>query len=343
MRPEQIISRIFLPLVTIVGIVFPASFLQRVAEASIPRSHEIAPGYVAHALHPGISWQGLNTEADPVIVPLKRAGRLFLIEARVDGQTGNFVFDTGARELVLNSTYFRNYLKTGKVNSAGITGDVGMVEQITAGKIEIADLMFKNTIADLANLGHIENQRGVKILGLIGFNMLKDFEIIIDPVNGELILFRIDKSGKRLNNSLPDFKPDYSQKIEGNTGILFLQGSIGGKTLKFCFDTAAETNVICSSCNRSIMNTLTITRRSKLKGAGSSVSEVMFGRMNDFKIGNQSIGNMETVITNLYPLREAYNTTINGILGCSFLEHGTVCVNFMNNKVGIRFKKGEEK
>ncbi len=44
-----------------------------------------------------------------IVIPLKQAGRLFLIEARIDDQEGNLIFDTGATGLVLNRTYFRKY------------------------------------------------------------------------------------------------------------------------------------------------------------------------------------------------------------------------------------------
>jgi len=340
MKPEQKKYSIRFNLVVIAVAVMLPSFSPQPRESAIPDPDRIPAFRSINAFNAVDISPEFPPEADPVVIPLKRAGRLFLIEAIIDDQTGNLVFDTGARGLVLNSTYFRNYNKTGKINSAGITGDAGTVEQIAVSKIEFADLVFKNLTVEMANLGHIENQRGVKILGLIGFSMLRDFEIVIDPANSELNLFRIDKTGKRLNSSLAGFKSDYSQKIEGNTGILFLQGNIGGKTLKFCFDTAAETNVLSSCSNRNIMSTITITRRTKLKGAGSSVSEVLFGRMNDFMIGDRQIGNMETVITNLCALNEAYNTTIDGILGYSFLEHGIVCVNFVSSQVGIRFIKG---
>ena len=281
--------------------------------------------------------------ADSVVIPLKRAGRLFLIEAKVEDQTGNFVFDTGANGLVLNNTYFRNHVKSGGATSGGITGLVGPVEQISVSKIEFAELSYKNLRADVANLGHIENRRGVKILGLIGFNMMRNLEIVIDAKNNELKLFRIDKTGKRVNNSLAEFKADHIQKFEGNSNILFLKGKISGKILNFCFDTGAETNAICSDCNRSIMNTLTITRRSGLHGAGSAGSEVLFGRMNDFTFGNKQIQDMETIITNLDALSEAYSTHIDGMLGYSFLEQGIVCINFVNKQFGIRFTKREEK
>ena len=49
-------------------------------------------------------------ESDSLIIPLRRVGRLFLLEAQVDDQIGNLIFDTGAMGLVLNKIYFRNHL-----------------------------------------------------------------------------------------------------------------------------------------------------------------------------------------------------------------------------------------
>lgn len=282
-------------------------------------------------------------KTDSVVIPLKRAGRLFLIEAKVDGETGNLVFDTGANGLVLNSTYFRNHVKSGGTVSNGITGAVGTVEQVAVNQLEFADLRYNKLTADMANLGHIENRRGAKIIGLIGFSLLRSMEVIIDPKRGELRLYKVDKSGKRVNSGSSQFRSDLTQKIEGNGNILFLTGNIGGKVLNFCFDTGAETNAISSDSNKKVMSTISITRRAALKGAGAAGSEVLFGRMNDFAIGPRKIADMETVITNLDALSEAYGTHIDGMLGSSFIEHGVFCVNFLSGQFGMRFTKGEER
>ena len=320
-----------------------SSFSPRFISSGTPEI-ELIPVYTSISnLHSDYYHPEFNLNADSVIIPMKRAGRLFLIEAKVDGETGNLVFDTGANGLVLNSTYFRNHLKTGKASSNGITGAVCTVEQISISRIEFADLVYKKLSADIANLGHIENRRDVKILGLIGFSMMRNLEIVIDPINSELKLFRIDKTGQRINGKTSGFKPDYSQAIEGNSNIVFLKGMIGGKVLKFCFDTGAETNAICSNSNKKIMSTLTITRRTALKGAGSSSSEVLFGRMNDFTIGNRQLPDMETIITNLDALSEAYGTHIDGMLGYSFMKHGIIRINFVSKQFGIHFTKEEQK
>lgn len=281
--------------------------------------------------------------ADSVIIPLKKAGRLFLIEAKVENQTGNLVFDTGANGLVMNGTYFRDHVRTAGASTGGITGAVGKVERISVDKIEFGGLTYQKLRADVVNLGHIENRRGVKILGLVGFSMMKNLEIVVDTENSELRLYKLDKSGNRISGANQLLNTDHTQEIEGNSNILFLKGKIAGKTLNFCFDTGAETNTISSSVNKNILSTLTITRRMELKGAGTAKSDVLFGRMNDFSMGERQIAGMETIVTSLFAMSEAYNTQIDGMLGYSFLEQGTVSINFVKKQFGIQFKKGGEK
>jgi hypothetical protein len=280
---------------------------------------------------------------DSVVIPLKKAGRLLLIDAKVEDQTGNLVFDTGANGLVLNSTYFREHVRTSGTTTGGITGAVGKVERISVEKIEFGELVYQKLRADVVNLGHIENRRGVKILGLVGFGMMKDLEIVLNAENGELRLFKLDKSGNRISGKAPAVYHDYNQQIENNGNILFLKGTIAGKSLKFCFDTGAETNAISSDANKNILSTLTIIRRMELKGAGSAKSEVLFGRMNDFSLGNKQIAGMETIVTTLFAMSEAYNTKIDGMLGYSFLEQGTININFVKRQFGINFKKDSGK
>ena len=124
------------------------------------------PSPVVAALFQTISYTPENAlKTDSVVIPLKRAGRLLLIEASVDGETGNLVFDTGANGLVFSSTYFRNHVRSEVSSSNSINGPVGTVEQITIDKIEFANLTYKKIRADMTNLGHIENSRGIKIPG----------------------------------------------------------------------------------------------------------------------------------------------------------------------------------
>jgi len=77
-------------------------------------------------------------ELESVVIPLRRIGKLFLIEAKIDNTAGNFLFDTGAAQLVLNSTYFRKYMTTNGGEGGGITGTTGTVQHVQIKKLDVA-------------------------------------------------------------------------------------------------------------------------------------------------------------------------------------------------------------
>jgi hypothetical protein len=278
-----------------------------------------------------------------ITIPLKRAGRLFLIEAKVDDQEGNLVFDTGSSGLVLNKTYFRKYVSNEKPAGGGVTGSLGKVSQIYVKRLQISNLYYEKVSADITDLGHIENRRGVKILGLFGLNMITGFEVIFDAGNSQLQLIRVDKKGSRLSPLSSNIKYDFTQKIETFNNILLLKGRIGEKTLNFCLDTGAETNVISSHVSKNVMSTIQINRRSSLTGAGSATTEVLYGTMNDFKFANYQIGSMETIVTDLEAMSDAYGKTIDGMLGFDFWQKGVYCINFGKNEISISVGKGQRK
>ncbi|MCX6281220.1 MAG: pepsin/retropepsin-like aspartic protease family protein [Bacteroidetes bacterium] len=278
---------------------------------------------------------------DEITIPLKRAGRLLMMEARIDNETGNFIFDTGSSRLVLNSTYFRKYVSIEAGERGGITGGVASVRQTKVSRIQISGFACTNILADMADLGHIENRRGVKILGLMGLSLLKNMEIVIDVRHNELHLYRLDRSGNRISPGSKEFKSDVSQKIQMYQDILFVCPKIGGKILSFCLDTGAESNVISSASSKKVMNTVSITRRSGLVGSGTLSAEALYGTLNDFVLGGQQLPQMQTIITNLDNMSAAFGLTVDGMLGYDFFSKGLICINLVKLEMKISFNKSE--
>jgi len=279
-------------------------------------------------------------EFQSITIPLKRAGRLFLIEASIDDQVGNLIFDTGASGLVLNKTYFRKYIGFERSTGGGVTGTFGKTTRIVVKRIDISSLYYEDVPADITDLGHIENRRGVKILGLFGINMIDNFEIVFDANNNELRLTRIDKQGDRISSNQPVIKFDFTQKIEMRQNIMLIKAKIGDKTLNFCLDTGAESNVISSSVSKKVMSTILINRRSNLGGAGVQSVEVLYGTMKEFEFGTYQFGSMETVITSLDAMSDAYGCSIDGMLGYDFWQKGVFCINFGKNEISFSSGKG---
>ncbi|RYG28258.1 MAG: hypothetical protein EOO01_40055, partial [Chitinophagaceae bacterium] len=136
----------------------------------------------------------VTTDSSVCVIPFSRVGNLIVIKARADETEGNFILDTGAPKLILNMTYFRNYPSSAAEEDAGgITGGGSgnsptMVEQFGFGPVH-----FQKVEADRINLGHIENTKGIKILGLLGMQLFKKFEMIIDYEKNQLILHLISR------------------------------------------------------------------------------------------------------------------------------------------------------
>jgi predicted aspartyl protease len=278
-------------------------------------------------------------ELESVVIPLKRAGRLFMIEAKIDDIVGNFLFDTGSAELVLNSTYFRKYMKSTGGEGGGITGSTGTIQHAQVKNLDVAGLSYRNLTADVTDLGHIENRRGVKVLGLFSLGMLKGLEMVIDINHNELRLYRLDKNGNRISAQKDQFRADVTEKVELYHNILFVKVKIGGKILDFCLDTGAESNVLSSYAPKKVLSTVTILRRSDLVGAGTGEAEVIFGKLNDFVLGDHAIPNMQTIIASLDALSASYGYTVDGMLGYDFFIKGEICINLVKNELKVSFAK----
>jgi len=67
--------------------------------------------------------------------------------------------------------------------------------------LNFKNISYANLIADLINLGGKENVRGIKVLGLIGLNLFKGFEMEIDVRNNVLKVYRLDDDGNCLKNT----------------------------------------------------------------------------------------------------------------------------------------------
>jgi predicted aspartyl protease len=269
-------------------------------------------------------------------IPLKQAGRLFLIEATINGKTGNFVLDTGSTSLVLNKTYFRQYNRT-QQSSGGISGTNEVSGSIQVKELIIGDIVLRNLVADVANLGQIENQKQVRILGLIGMMVFKQFEMHLDLRMQNLELLELDQSGMHNIIDSEPFTPDIICPVVLRNDIMFIQGSVSGQDLDFCLDTGAETNVICSSCRKDVLSSVKITRRTNLTGVGGRSADVLLGAMTDFTLAETKFHPMQTIVTSLAALSSAYSYPVDGVLGYDFFVRGKIRINLVRQEFSIKF------
>ena len=289
-----------------------------------------------------LSFPGLQSGPDSMSfsIPFSRAGNLILLRAKVDSTEGNFVLDTGCQGLVLNKTYFRNYPTTSDhtAETQGITGTAAVAaEQTNVRRFSFGSVQEYNVKANLANLGAIENSKGIKVVGLLGVQFLAGCELIIDYEQNLLFFHVIHK--KELKSyrhvMLADTASYHVIPFEMTDNRIIVRTTMAGKKLRFIIDCAAETNILDSRLPDKVFANFSVTGKVNLVGVGNKKVEALKGNLSGFMIGNRFLTDMPVIITNLEKTCFSYGGCVDGILGLDNLSVTKIGFNFATNKLYI--------
>jgi hypothetical protein len=280
-----------------------------------------------------------DADSSSAIIPFTRAGNLIVVKARVDSMEGNFILDTGAPGLVLNITYFRDYPVSEQhdASQTSITGTGAAVVKTKVKDFSFGNLELYGVEADLVSLGHIENTRGIRVLGLLGMDLFKQCEMIIDYEKNLLYLHRIGRKEASVykHEMLRDTSLYRTIPVEIIDNRIITTTVMGGKKLKFVIDCAAESNVLDSRLPNKIFENVTITRRVVLTGANNERVDALYGDIRNLQLGKQDLGKLPVLITNLEKTCFAHAGCVDGVLGFDFLSLHKVGFNFVNRKMYI--------
>jgi predicted aspartyl protease len=320
-----ILRQFFIPLLVLFGQIHNNSFAaERVSKDSL----QPLPYLTNHSLSDSLSF----------VLPFSRAGNLILIQAKADSIEGNFILDTGCPHLVLNHTYFRHYpISEAAEERTGITGSEFSASSVLIREFSLGGMRYDRIKADLANLGNIENTKGVRILGLIGMQLLNRFELILD-YDKNLIYFHLisrKEASVYSHAMLKDTSVYNVIPIEMIDQRIMIRGELSGKKIRLIIDSGAETNMLDSRLPSKIFENVTITGKLKLSGAGDTKIEVLRGDLNALKIGNESFESMPVLIANLEKTCFSYGGCVDGILGFDFLSLRKLGFNFVTGKMYI--------
>jgi hypothetical protein len=274
-------------------------------------------------------------EFNTLVIPIKRAFNLIIIQAKVDTLEGNFVLDTGAPYLVLNQTYFRDAAKYQDQESAGINGDAAGSFQTIVRNFDIAELHFDRLQADVTDLSGIENSRGIKVLGLLGTKLFAKFAITIDLFQNVLYIHKLDKNGDIPPSEESYHDPILKMPFYYTDGVIFLKGSVNDTNLWFAFDTGAETNLLDYRQAKKLMPAMQIISRSKLTGVGGSSYEVLYARFDKLVVGERTFTSNRVLITSLDKMGKAYGQSVDGILGYDFFTRAVFTINFVKKEFSM--------
>ncbi len=282
----------------------------------------------------------LSADTASCVIPFTRIAKLILIKGKVDTTEGNFILDTGAPDLVLNVTYFRSY----PVNPAedgdekkGITGAADFFGKTTVAKFKLGTFNYYKVDADLVSLANLESKRGVKILGLLGVSMFTQCEMIIDYEKSEIHLHYIGKKEKKTyqHEMITNAKKVTSYPFDLLENRILVNANLSGKELKFVIDYGAESNILDSRLPQKILDSIEVSGRILLNGAGTKKIEALSGTLQSFKLAGLETESLPVIVTDLQYTCFGDGKCINGVLGYDFLSRYKLCFNFVKHTLYI--------
>lgn len=268
-------------------------------------------------------------------IPFKLVDRLIVIEGTLKDQTGNFIIDTGSETLILNKVHFKTYPFQKEIeNTSGVIDNVNDRFEKKIKKLSLRKFTIKDRRSDIIDLSHIERSKKIKLLGIIGYNVLKDYEVFIDLYLNQITLTKIDKQGNKLNKKvyLETIVDSIDFTLKKHT--IVLNGYIGNKEITFGLDSGAEFNQLHKKVNKKALKHFYPKKRVKLIGASKKKIEVLYGDLFRVKLNDKTyFGPMKTMLTNLHNMNKAFGANLDGILGYDFFAQKRVIINYKKEKL----------
>jgi hypothetical protein len=271
--------------------------------------------------------------SDSVIsLPYKKIGNLIIVQAEVEGQQGNFILDTGEPGLCLNGRHFKDHTDMPfEASTTGINGHQQTVFFYQT-RLKLAGLKQAHN-AQVRNLSHLEKQKGLSILGLIGRAVFKKHELLLDLVHETILLIPIDRRGNRISRefSFPLHEILFAQAEH----FPVVSAQVAGRELRLGLDTGAEFNVIDRKFQSDLMEFARLQNGATLVN-GSRSRKVRSARISGFQVEGLECWPMMTLFASMKSLNGSLRgEDLDGLLGVEFLVQNRISINFKKNTLYI--------
>ncbi len=285
-----------------------------------------------------VALNGINT----VIVPFEIVDGLIVVKAKInDSEEENFIVDTGAKGLVLNSKYYKSYIDKSK-QGVGLNGAISDIGESIIDTMLIDELDFMKLSADVVDLNNIELKKKIKVNGLIGYDVLKDYELMFNYYKRYLTFSKLDAKG-----NIIDAMPHTQNKVDSFNLELarfapVVEVKINKIAKKMLIDTGSEFNLLNTKKNDDVLGNFTPAKRINISGSEGKNIDAIGGRLYRLSLGDRyKCGALSTVMMDLKNLSKLYGIRLDGILGFEFLSPWIMSINYKKKLLYIHEIKYE--
>lgn len=246
---------------------------------------------------------------------------MIYLEAVIDGQSGDFILDTGAPGLVVNEI------------PKDITPDYqarSCSENVTIGvkpvkKFSWANRTIRNLEAITLDLSHLDKLHDADVEGMIGYELLKNNTLFIDYQRNQLLLLK-----NRMNVALA--APSARIPFELYDHLPVIEVVIADKSFRLGIDTGAATNLLDRGCATHLANTLQQRPTEEIQGLDQGIQKVEAAYLEGVKAGDFEFSG-KFLFLDLSHLNMDEQPSLDGLLGYQFLSNYRVAIDYPNQEI----------
>ncbi|MFP4548704.1 MAG: aspartyl protease family protein [Fidelibacterota bacterium] len=258
---------------------------------------------------------------------------MILVKSRINDTERNFVFDTGAKTLVLNNKYVDN--KTGSTGKEykirGIHSRVANVSDRKVKKFQMGQIIKTDFIALVMEFSVMEEVVGYPVYGLIGYDFFSGYDIFIDYDNNILTFIPEEKFMVFWNNNIANQSFSYID-MTMNQHIPVVQAKAGDKKIRLGIDTGAARTLLDKNATDVIHYEFQDFGSRDLVGVENKSEKTTSGKIRQISIGAKKYNNIEVLIKDLSHLNDNINEHIDGLIGYDILGQQKTLISYKNKK-----------
>lgn len=260
---------------------------------------------------------------DAITASIKVKSGIILTSAFLNGKRRQFIIDSGAPGIILNSKYTEKDNTSEEKDFKGIGGG-GVSFSKMINEFRWKDFKITNRKVSVIDFTHLEAALKEKIYGLIGFKELSLFTFNIDYKAQKINLWKNFNSKQKNVKSSMDF-------------ILFhhlpvLEFTCGNVPLKFALDTGASNNVVDVSFRKKLKGKYKEGKSASVHGANKGSQKVSQIYIDSISSKLITLKKVHAVLHDLSHVKQG-SAEIDGLLGYEFLRKGKFAVSYSASKI----------
>jgi hypothetical protein len=273
---------------------------------------------------------------------VKRSAGLMFVDVAIAGKKYNFLFDSGAGATTINESLAASLNL--KINQKAIdiktAGQGGQFKTIDSLALNIEGVNVRGKQVVVANLNALSQVVGQPMDGIIGFDLLKDYQVAINLGDNLMNIYNFGYFDQSTGNKVPI-------KLNGNTAKLEVTMKVNGTDYPsiLMFDTgnggSISGNYFLNTYVNGLVDKLKNKRSSASMDLTNQISKAKIGGIDAISIAGYSLNN-PVVTVDLPKEQNPYGFNSHGLLGMSLIGKFNMLFNYSLNYIQLSPNKNFE-